>query len=187
MTKAAEKEVKPMKALFLEDVAPRLKEDLGIKNVNAVPQIKYVKVNVGVGTYVTTGKDPQDVVENVTRITGQRPILIKAKKAVSNFKLREGMPNGVCVTLRGKQMYDFLTKLVHIVLPRVRDFQGISPRSFDGRGNYSLGIREHTVFPEISSEDISKLHGVQITIVTSAGDDEKGLALLKGLGFPFKK
>ncbi|PIQ78246.1 50S ribosomal protein L5 [Candidatus Peregrinibacteria bacterium CG11_big_fil_rev_8_21_14_0_20_46_8] len=176
-----------MKATYTKEVIPKLQKELGIKNLHALPKIVSVHVNVGVGSYITGGKDYKDVVQNVEAITGQRPIVNKSRKSISNFKLRENVPNGVSVTLRGQRMYDFLNKLVNVVFPRIRDFRGISRKSFDGRGNYSLGIKEHTVFPEIKGEDVSKIHGIQITIKTTATSNEHGLKLLENLGFPFQK
>lgn len=172
---------------YREEIAPALKVKLGLKNVNAVPRLKAVIINVGIGSHVAAGKDHEEIVKNVTMIAGQKPIVTISKKAISNFKLKINMPTGVVVTLRGKRMYDFITKLVHSVFPRIRDFRGISPKAFDGRGNYSLGLREHIVFPEIQSEDVSKIHGIQVTIQTTAGNNKDGLELLKALGFPFKK
>lgn len=172
---------------YREQIVPELQKSLGLKNPNAVPRIKAVIVNVGVGSHVAAGKDHEDIVKNVVTITGQKPVVTLAKKAISNFKLKINMPSGVVVTLRGKRMYDFLTKLIHVVFPRIRDFRGISKKSFDGRGNYSVGLQEHTVFPEIQAEDVSKIHGMQITIQTTAGTNEKALELLKAFGFPFKK
>lgn len=174
-----------LKDAYNQVAVPLLQERLHIGNRLALPRIKYTKVNVGIGSYVTAGKDYEEIVKNISKITGQRPIVVKSKKAISNFKLKIGMPTGVTVTLRGKRMYDFLTKLVNIVLPRIRDFRGIPRHAFDGRGNYSLGIKEHTVFPEIDPEDVSKIHGVQITIITNAETNEKGYALLEALKFPF--
>lgn len=164
-----------------------LMQKLGLKNPNAVPRVKAVIVNVGIGSHVVAGKDPEDIVKNVIAITGQKPVVSLAKKAISNFKLKINMPSGVMATLRGKRMNDFLTKLVNVVFPRIRDFRGIPKKSFDGRGNYSIGLKEHTAFPEIQAEDISKIHGIQITIQTTARDDKKALALLESLGFPFIK
>lgn len=172
--------------VYKEKIAPALMKSLGVKNANAVPKITAVCVNVGIGSYVAQGKDHEEIVKNVTAITGQKPIVTHSKKAISNFKLKVNMPSGVVVTLRGARMYDFLTKLVHVVFPRIRDFRGISPKSFDGRGNYSVGLKEHFVFPEIQAEDVNKIHGVQITIQTSAKNDAQGLELLKAFGFPFK-
>lgn len=177
-----------LKEYYEKTVHPELGKELGIKNLLAVPRVEKVIVNVGIGTYITQNGDHEPVVETLTAITGQKPVIRKAKIAVSNFnKLRVGEPNGVMVTLRRDQMYDFLGKLVHIVLPRIRDFRGIRESSFDGTGNYSIGILDHTVFPEAVVSDAVKPHGIQITIITSAKDDKEGLLLLKKLGFPFKK
>lgn len=172
---------------YREQIVPELQKSLGLKNPNAVPRLKAVIVNVGIGSHVAAGKDHEDIVKNVGAITGQKPVVTQAKKAISNFKLKLNMPSGVVVTLRGKRMYDFLTKLIHVVFPRIRDFRGVSKKSFDGCGNYSVGLREHNVFPEIQAEDVSKIHGMQITIQTTAGNNEKAYALLKAFGFPFKK
>jgi len=173
---------------FNEEIVPKLKEELGIKNNMAVPKITKIKVNVGMGTYIKSkSKDFSNIVENVTAITGQKPIVTRAKKAVSNFKVRENDPVGATVTLRGKRMYAFLNKLINIVFPRVRDFRGISPKAFDKNGNYSVGFKEHVVFPEISHDDVINLHGLQVTIVTNTDSDEEAFTLLKLLGFPFKK
>ncbi len=178
---------KSLQQVYREEVVPKLKEALKVKNSYAVPRVKAVRINVGIGSYVAQGKDHEDIVKNVTIITGQKPVVTHSRKAISNFKLKLNMPSGVIVTLRGKRMYDFLTKLIHVVFPRIRDFRGISKKAFDGHGNYSIGIREHTVFPEIQSEDVSKIHGMQITVQTDAYDDKKAYSLLKTLGFPFKK
>jgi len=172
---------------FQSQVVPALQKELNLKNVMQVPRLTKVKVNVGIGTLTKKTKDFTDVVENVAKITGQKPVVTKAKLAVSNFKLRKGMPVGITVTLRGEKMYEFVYRLVNIVLPRVRDFRGISPKSFDGNGNYSLGFKEATVFPEINPDDVSNVHGLQITVCTTAKDDSSALALLDQLGFPFKK
>lgn len=173
---------------YQKNILPALKKELGKKNSMAVPMVKAVKVHVGIGSIMTRGnKDYDNVIANVAAITGQKPIVTKAKKAISNFKTRIGLPVGVVTTLRGKRMMDFINKFINVVLPRVRDFRGISRRSFDENGSYSLGLREHTVFPEINPDDIEKAHGVQITIVTSARSKDDGYALLSALGFPFKK
>lgn len=173
---------------FKKDIAPKLKEVLGIKNVMAVPKVTRITINAGIGTYTKThNKDYSNIVENIIKISGQKPIVTRAKKAISNFKIKQNEPMGVVVTLRGKRMYDFLNKLVNIVFPRVRDFRGISPRAFDGRGNYNVGFKEHIVFPEISPDDVMKIHGLEINITTSAKDDNEGYELLKALGFPFNK
>ncbi|MFC1655559.1 50S ribosomal protein L5 [Patescibacteria group bacterium] len=177
-----------LKDRFSKEIASQLQKDLGIKNVSAIPKMTKVTVNAGLGSLYTSGsKDFSEFAANISAITGQKPLIIKAKKAISNFKIREGMPNGIMVTLRGERMYDFIEKLVSVIFPRTRDFRGISPKSFDGKGNYSVGIKEHIVFPEINADDIVKIHGLQVCINTSAKNNEEGLALLKALGFPFKK
>ena len=154
----------------------------------AVPRIEKVKINVGIGSIMTKGnKDYDDVLTNVTAIAGQKPLITKAKKAISNFKTRKGLPVGITVTLRGERMYDFINKLVNIVLPRVRDFRGISTKAFDGRGSYNIGFKEHTVFPEINPDDIVKAHGVQVTICTTGKNTEETMALLKEFRFPFQQ
>jgi large subunit ribosomal protein L5 len=134
-----------------------------------------------------TTKDYSDIEKNVMMISGQKPVVTKAKKAISNFKLREGMPNGITVTLRGERMYDFVHRLVNVTCPRMRDFRGVSPKAFDGKGNYSLGIKDCSVFGEINPDDIAHIHGVQVTVVTTAKDDESAMKLLSALNFPFKK
>lgn len=179
--------MKTLLQTYREKIVPQLMQTFGVKNPHAVPKIKAVKINVGIGSHVVAGKDPEDIVKNITTITGQKPIVPKSKKAISNFKLKLNMPSGVVATLRGKRMYDFLSKLINVALPRIRDFRGISKKSFDGHGNYSIGIKEHTIFPEIRAEDVSKIHGLQITIQTNAGNNKKALELLKAFGFPFKK
>lgn len=172
---------------FKTEIAPKLREALGIKNIMAVPKVTRITINSGIGTYVKThNKDYANIVENIQLISGQKPIVTKSRKAISNFKVKEGEPNGVTVTIRGHRMYDFLNKLINIVFPRVRDFRGISPKSFDGRGNYTVGFKEHIVFPEISPDDVMKIHGLQVCIATSAKDNKEGYELLKALGFPFK-
>lgn len=178
--------VMDLKTRYQTEIAPALKKMLGVKNVMAVPKVTKVTLNVGMGTYVRNHKDFNPIVENIAAITGQKPMVNKAKIAVSNFKIRAGMPVGTSVTLRGKKMYDFLNKLVNIVFPRVRDFRGISHKAFDGQGNYTVGFKEHVVFPEISPDDVIKLHGLQICVSTTAKTDEEGYELLKALGFPFK-
>lgn len=172
---------------YQQNITPVLMKKLDIKNINAVPKVQKIIINVGIGKLLSGGKDYSEVVQNISLIAGQKPVIAKSRKAISNFKLRENMPVGIYVTLRGDKMYNFINKLVNITIPRARDFRGISPRSFDGKGNYSLAIREHTVFPEINPDDIVKLHGLQITIVTSAKNDEQGYQLLKALGFPFQE
>lgn len=177
----------PLKKTYLEKIVPELKKALKTDNIHAVPKITAVQINVGVGSYVAAGKDHEDVVKNVTVISGQKPVVTRSKKAISNFKLKINTPSGVVVTLRGNRMYDFLSKLINVTFPRIRDFRGISKKAFDGRGNYSVGLAEYSVFPEIQMEDISKTHGMQITIKTNANDNKKAFELLKAFGFPFKK
>lgn len=177
-----------LKEKFKKEIAPALKDKLGIKNANAVPTLKKVVVNAGLGGFYTSGtRDFTEFTDNIKTITGQKPVITKSKKAISNFKTRIGMPVGVMVTLRGDRMWDFINKLVNVVMPRIRDFRGISRKAFDGKGNYSFGIKEHLVFPEINPDDIVKIHGLQVCITTSAKNNEDGLALLTALGFPFKK
>lgn len=177
-----------LKTRFLTEIAPLLKKTLGLKNTMASPKIVKVTLNIGIGSYIQShNKDFSNVVENLTVISGQKPVVAKAKKAISNFKSRIGDPIGIIVTLRGKRMYDFLNKLINIVFPRVRDFRGLSRKAFDGKGNYTVGLKEHMVFPEVNQDDLTKIHGIQINIVTNAKTDEHGLELLKAFGFPFKK
>lgn len=180
--------MKDLKSQFTEDIAPKLKEELGLKNVNAVPKVKKISLNIGIGSIIQgQGKDFSHIEENLAKMTGQKPVVTKARKAISNFKIRENVPVGLTVTLRGKRMYDFLSKLINITLPRVRDFRGLSPKAFDGNGNYSIGLKEHVVFPEINPDDVLHLHGVQITINTTAKNDDDARTLFKALNFPFKK
>lgn len=174
-----------LKDKYVKEIAPALQKSLKIKNINAVPKITKVVINVGIGKMLAGGKDYSEVEENIKLISGQKPMIARSTKAISNFKLRENMPVGIYVTLRGQKMYDFVSKFVNVTLPRTRDFRGISPKSFDGKGNYSLAMREHTVFPEINPDDIVKLHGLQITFVTSAKTNDEAFQLLKAMGFPF--
>lgn len=169
------------------EVIPAVKKELNLKNDYSVPRIVKVKVDVGIGTLGKQTKDFSEVIENVAKISGQKPVITKAKKAISNFKLRQGMPVGITTTLRGRRAYDLVDRLVSIVLPRVRDFRGLSTKAFDGKGNYTVGFKEAIVFPEISPDDVTNVHGIQITIITTAEDNKGGLALLRQIGFPFKK
>lgn len=176
-----------MKDTYNKTVLKTLQKELNIKNVMATPKVQKIHVNSGIGSYLQkSDKNFDPVLENIARISGQKPVVRKAKKAISNFKLREGMPVGLSVNLRGGHMYDFLSRMINIVLPRIRDFRGISVRGFDGHGNYSLGIKEVTVFPEVNPENLSHNHGVQITINTTAKTDREGYLLLKSMGFPFR-
>lgn len=172
---------------YKKEVAPALMKSLNLTNVMQVPRIKKVIVNVGVGEALDNPKALEATVEDITKITGQKPVITKARKSIAAFKLREGRAIGVKVTLRGERMWDFLDRLMNIALPRVRDFRGVPTDAFDGRGNYTLGLREQLVFPEIDYDKIDKLRGLEISIVTSARTDEEGRQLLKLLGMPFKK
>ena len=172
---------------YKEDIMPKLKEKFDYNNVMEIPEIEKISVNVGLGEAKEDPKLLDSVVEDIAKITGQSPTVTRAKSSIANFKIREGMPVGVKVTLRGDIMYEFLYKLICVTLPRIRDFRGVSSDAFDGRGNYSLGIREHTVFPEINVDDVNKVHGLEITIVTSAETDEEAYELLNQMGMTFRK
>jgi large subunit ribosomal protein L5 len=172
---------------YKEEILPQLMEKFSYDNVMQVPKIEKLIINVGLGDAKDDTKLLDTVVEEIARITGQSPTITRAKKSIANFKIREGMPVGVKVSLRGELMYEFLYKLINITMPRIRDFRGVSPKSFDGRGNYSLGISEHTVFPEINIDNVDNVHGLEITIVTSAETDEEAFELLSIMGMPFKK
>lgn len=171
---------------YRNEVVPALKERFGYKSVMQVPRIEKIVINMGVGDAVQDGKVLEAAMRDLAAITGQKPAVTRAKKSIANFKLRAGMPIGCRVTLRGQRMYDFLGKLINVALPRIRDFRGVSPRSFDGRGNYTLGLREQLIFPEVDYDAIDKLRGMDVTIVTSAKTDEEALELLKALGMPFR-
>ena len=171
---------------YRTEVAPALMRELGYSNLMAVPRLQKIVLNMGVGEAVQNPKVIESAVEELTAIAGQKPVVTRAKKAISNFKLREGMPIGTMVTLRGERMYEFLDRLVSVALPRVRDFKGIPDRSFDGRGNYSLGLREQVIFPEINLDKVDKIRGLTIVICTTARSDAEGKALLRGLGMPFR-
>jgi large subunit ribosomal protein L5 len=168
-------------------VVPELMKEFDYTSVMEVPKLEKIVVNMGLGDAVANPKIVEDAVAELTRITGQKPVITKARKSISNFKLREGMVVGAKVTLRGEKMYYFFDKLVSIALPRVRDFRGLSKDSFDGRGNYTLGVREQLIFPEIKFDDVKKVRGMDIVIVTTAKTDQEGRALLAHLGMPFKK
>ena len=174
-----------IKDKYLTDIVPALKDKFQYKSVMQVPKITKIVINKGVGAAVADKKLVDTGVEEITAIAGQKAIATYSKKAISNFKLRENMPIGVKVTLRGNRMYEFMDRLVSIALPRVRDFKGISDKGFDGRGNYTLGVREQIIFPEISIDKVSKISGMDITFVTTATTDEESLELLKALGMPF--
>lgn len=170
-----------------EEIAPALVKSLDLENVMQVPRISKVVVNIGLGEALDNPKSLDAAVEDIMKITGQRPVITKARKSIANFKLREGRAIGVKVTLRGERMWNFLDRLMNVALPRTRDFRGISPNAFDGRGNYTLGLREQLVFPEIDYDQIDKIRGMEITIVTTAETDDAGRQLLTMLGMPFKK
>ena len=172
---------------YEEVVVPKLMKELEIKNIMECPKLEKIIVNMGVGEATQNSKLMDAAMSDLTLITGQKPLLRKAKKSEAGFKLREGMPIGAKVTLRKERMYDFLDRLVNVVLPRVRDFEGVPSNSFDGRGNYSVGLRDQLVFPEIDFDKVEKLLGMSITMVSSAKTDEEGRALLKAFGMPFKK
>jgi large subunit ribosomal protein L5 len=176
-----------LKERYRQEVVPSMQKEFSYKNPMQVPTLNKVVVNIGMGEVIQNSKAMDAAVADLTAITGQRPVITRAKKSVAAFKLREGMPIGCMVTLRGARMYYFLDKLINVALPRIRDFQGISGDAFDGRGNYTLGLREQLVFPEIDYDKIDKLRGMEISIVTTAHSDQEGRRLLALLGMPFKK
>lgn len=171
---------------YLEKVQPKLREEFGFTNVNQIPRPVKVVLNVGVGEASRNQKFLDSVVEELSVISGQKPVITRARKSISNFSLRTGMPVGARVTLRRRRMYEFLDRLVSATIPRIRDFRGLSTKSFDGRGNFSLGVREQIIFPEIDYDRIDRIHGMDITVVTSTSKDDEALALLRELGFPFR-
>jgi large subunit ribosomal protein L5 len=174
-----------LKDAYDKELRPRLKDELGVKSIMQVPRIAKITLNMGVGEAKNDAKQLDAAIEELTIIAGQRAQVRRARKSVAQFKIREGMPIGAKVTLRGARMYEFLDRLIAIALPRIRDFRGLSPRAFDGRGNYSLGIREQIIFPEINYDDIQQVRGLDVAITTSAKTDEQAFALLRGLGMPF--
>jgi len=178
----------PLQKKYEKEVVKLLGKELGRKNLLSLPKVLKVNINVGIGSRVTSGsKDFSSIVNSVQEITGQKPSVRKARLSVSNFKLREGMPVGLSITLRGRRMYDFIERLVNIALPRVRDFRGISVKGFDGKGNFCLGLKDCTIFPEVDQEKLAgATHGLQINVCTSAKNDREAYVLLKALGFPFK-
>ena len=175
-----------LKDFYNSKVVPKLMEQFEYKNVHQVPKVLKVTVNRGLGEASQNAKALEASVSEVGVITGQRPVITRAKKAIAGFKIRQGMPVGVMVTLRSERMYAFLNRLINLVLPRIRDFRGVSPKSFDGRGNYTLGLREQLIFPEVDYDGVDQVRGMDITIVTNAKTDEEGRALLKELGMPFR-
>lgn len=176
-----------LKDLYINEAVPALKEEFGYKNAMQLPKIEKIVLNMGLGEAVQNPKIVEGAADELTKIAGQKAVVTKAKKSIATFKLREGMPIGCRVTLRGDRMFDFFSKLVNIALPRVRDFRGLSPKTFDGRGNFSMGVKEQIIFPEIDYDKIDKIKGLNITIVTSAKTDDEARFLLKTMGMPFRK
>lgn len=176
-----------LKEKYLNEVSPALMSKFGYKSVMQLPKVEKIVINMGVGDAVQNSKALDAAVEELTTITGQKPVVTKAKKSIAGFRLREGMPIGAKVTLRGERMYEFLDKLISISLPRVRDFRGVSKKAFDGRGNYTLGVKEQLIFPEIDYDKVSKVRGMDIVIVTTANSDEEARELLTQFGMPFQK
>ncbi len=176
-----------LKEKYQKEILPALQKELGCKSVMQVPRLEKIIINVGLGDAAQNAKALDAGLEELQQIAGQKPAVTRAKKSIAGFKIREGMPIGAKVTLRGERMYDFLAKLIGIVLPRIRDFQGINPKGFDGRGNYNLGLKDQLVFPEIDYDKIQKLRGMNVTLVTTARNDLEAKALMTHLGFPFRK
>lgn len=175
-----------LKLRYRKEIVPALMKELGLKNPNEVPRLEKIVVNMGLGEALTNNKIMESAVDQMAAITGQRPIITRARKSIANFKLRQGQAIGAAVTLRNDRMFEFLDRLINVALPRVRDFKGVSGKAFDGRGNYTLGIREQIIFPEINYDQIEKVKGLNISIVTTARKDEHGFALLKQFGMPFR-
>ena len=175
-----------LKTVYQETIVPKLKEEFSYKNIHEVPKVIKITVNRGLGEASQNAKALESSIVELGKITGQKPVVTRAKKAIAGFKIRQGMPVGVMVTLRSERMYAFLDRLISLALPRIRDFRGISDKSFDGRGNYSLGVREQLIFPEIDYDSIDQIRGLDISIITTAKTDEEGRALLKAMGMPFR-
>ena len=175
-----------MKTRFREELVPQLQQELGLANVMQVPRLEKIVVNMGVGEALKDGRMLDAAVEDLTTIAGQKPVITRARKSIATFKLREGMPIGAKVTLRQNRMYEFVDRLVNIALPRVRDFRGLNPKSFDGRGNYAIGLKEHIIFPEIDYDKVEDVLGMDIIVCTTARTDDEARALLAGLNFPFR-
>ena len=176
-----------LKERYQKEVAPAIAKEFSITNPMAIPRVEKIVINMGIGEAIANAKILDTAADELRAIVGQKPVITKAKKSIASFKLRQGMPIGTMVTLRGERMYEFLDRLVSIALPRVRDFRGVSPKAFDGRGNYTIGVREQLIFPEIDFNKVDKLRGMNISIVTTARNDEQARALLKGLGMPFRQ
>ena len=175
-----------LKTYYQETIAPKLKEQFSYSNVHQIPKVTKVVINRGLGEASQNAKALESSLSELAIISGQKPVVTRAKKAIAGFKIREGMPVGAMVTLRGEKMYAFLDRLISLALPRIRDFRGVSPKSFDGRGNYSLGVKEQLIFPEIEYDSIDQIRGFDISIITTANTDEEGRALLKEMGMPFR-
>src|SRR3984885_4006686 len=176
-----------LQQVYREQIVPKLRSDLKIENVMQVPRIAKITINMGVGEAVADKKVMDAAVADLTKITGQKPLITKSRKAIASFKIRQGLPIGAKVTLRGARMYEFLDRLISIAMPRIRDFRGMSPRAFDGQGNCSLGVKEQIIFPEIQYDQVDQIRGMDITITTTATDDRHGRALLEAFNFPFRK
>ncbi|MEJ7575428.1 MAG: 50S ribosomal protein L5 [Pyrinomonadaceae bacterium] len=176
-----------LRARYNEEVAPALAKEFNLTNPMRTPRLEKIVINMGIGEAIANAKLLDTAADELTSITGQKPVITRAKKSIASFKLRKGMPIGVMVTLRGDRMYEFLDRFVSVALPRVRDFRGISPKSFDGRGNYTVGIREQLIFPEIDFNKVDKARGMNISIITTAPNDEEARALLRSLGMPFRQ
>lgn len=176
-----------LKTQYQETIVPKLMEQFKYQNIHQVPKLEKITINRGLGEAASNAKAMESSLNEIAKIAGQKPVVTRAKKAIAGFKIRQGMPVGIMVTLRGDRMYAFLERLINLALPRIRDFRGISGKSFDGRGNYSLGIREQLIFPEINYDQIDQIRGMDITIVTTANTDEEGRALLKEMGMPFRE
>lgn len=176
-----------LKELYKKEVTAKLQEKLGLKNVMEIPRITKVTLNMGVGEALSDKKLLENAVADLTKLSGQKPVVTKARKSIAGFKVRDGWPIGCKVTLRSDRMWEFLDRLVDVAIPRVRDFRGLNPKSFDGKGNYSMGVKEQIIFPEIDYDKVDKVRGLDITITTSARNNDEGRALLEELGFPFKK
>ncbi len=175
-----------LKTYYQETIIPKLKEQFSYKNIHQVPKVTKIVINRGLGEASQNAKALESSLSELAIISGQKPVVTRSKKAIAGFKIREGMPVGAMVTLRGEKMYAFLDRLISLALPRIRDFRGVSPKSFDGRGNYSLGIREQLIFPEIEYDSIDQIRGFDISIITTSNTDEEGRALLKEMGMPFR-
>lgn len=184
---AETKYVPRFKKMYFEEILPRLKDELGLDNPMEVPRIEKIVVNMGVGEAAQDPKVLDEAIEVLRTITGQQPIIRRARKSIAGFKIRAGMPVGLKVTLRGDRMYDFLDRLISIAIPRVRDFRGLSPKQFDGQGNYTFGVKDQLIFPEVDVDRVQRQLGMDITIVTTADDDEEARKLLEAFGFPFKR